>query len=54
MLKNTDSIKAEIERILKVLDDAYAQNNEGEMESTYVDSLMYINDSQRIHVPKVK
>jgi hypothetical protein len=43
----TASIKAEIERILKVQEDAYMQNNEDGMRklaATCVDSLMFVNE----------
>jgi len=46
-VQNTASIKAEIERILKVQEDAYMQNNEDGMRklaATCVDSLMFVNE----------
>jgi len=45
--QNTDSIKAEIEGILKLQEDAYAQHNENGnriMQSTCEDSLLYVDD----------
>ena len=45
--QDTASIKAEIERILKVQEDAYMQNNEDGMRklaATCVDSLMFVNE----------
>ena len=49
--QDTASIKAEIEQVLKVQDDALAQHNEDgnkKMQSTCMDSILYVGNYERI------